>query len=53
LYDGNTLWPLRFHREACCDKARAELGYSSRPIEATVGDTVEWLQGHFLEKLDG
>ena len=44
LFTPEALHALRHHRRVSHRKAVAELGYRPRPIEETVGDTVEWFR---------
>lgn len=43
LYTNDTIDILKnSHRKISCDKAKKELGYTSRPIEDSIKDTFEW-----------
>jgi dihydroflavonol-4-reductase len=35
---------LQHHRNVSCERARRELGYAPRPLEATIRDTLEWFE---------
>jgi dihydroflavonol-4-reductase len=35
---------LQHHRDVSNEKARRELGYAPRPLEATIRDTLEWFE---------
>jgi len=37
------------HRNICAEKAKKELGFTARPLEETVADTLEWFMHHFKE----
>jgi dihydroflavonol-4-reductase len=42
LYNPGMLRAIRTHRNIETDKAKRDLGYSSRPLEVTMHDTIEW-----------
>jgi len=44
LYTGDSLRALRSNRRISSDRARSELGYSSRPLRDTVADAFEWFR---------
>ena len=47
LYTAESLNILKHsHRMISCDKARKELGYSPRPLEKTLKDTIEWFKNN-------
>ena len=45
LYTADSLRALRSNRRISSDKARGELGYSSRPLRDTIADAFEWFRG--------
>ena len=44
VFTSESLLALRSHREIRHDKARRELGYEPRPLEATLADTLSWFR---------
>ena len=54
LYTNEALHALASHPVICDDKARAELGHSPRPIEATLRDAYEsFVSLGMLERPEG
>jgi dihydroflavonol-4-reductase len=44
LYTHDSVRTLLHHRRVSSDKAKRELGYSPRPLEETIGDTLSWFR---------
>ena len=44
LYTRYSLYTLRSNGNFCNDKAKAELGYNSRPLRETLSDTIDFLK---------
>jgi len=44
LYTHDSLRTLLSHKNISCNKARRELGYSPRPLQETLSDTVSWFR---------
>jgi dihydroflavonol-4-reductase len=45
LYTSEALAPLRFAGRISSDKARRELGYTTRPLAETIAETCRWFRG--------
>lgn len=48
LYTGYSLHTLRSNGQYSNKKARVELGYTARPLEQSILDTIVWLQAHVI-----
>jgi len=44
LYTHDSLRTLLSHKNISCDKARRELGFSPRPLQETLSDTIAWFR---------
>ena len=46
IFTSDSLYILTSNSDISSEKARRELGYTSRPIRESIGDAVAWLKAH-------